>query len=59
LRSLVTERLKPLCDRLLTIGYLVSENLDHEFVVAYKLHVCNDGHCLMGYEHHIEPYTSE
>ncbi len=29
LSSLVTERLKPLSDRLMAIGHLVSENFDH------------------------------
>jgi len=41
LRSLVTERLKPLSDWLMAIDHLVSKNFDHGRIVAYKLHACN------------------
>jgi hypothetical protein len=41
LRSLVTERLKPLSDRIEAIDHLVSEHFDHELIEADKLHTCN------------------
>jgi hypothetical protein len=40
LRLLIAQRLKPLGDRLLPVGSLVSENFNHDQTVAYKLRQC-------------------
>lgn len=40
LRLLIAQRLKPLGDRLLAVGSLVSENFNHDLTVAYKLRQC-------------------
>ena len=37
---LVAQRLKPLCDRFLAVGGLVSENFNHDQTVTYKLQSC-------------------